>query len=235
MNAAGKQLKQLQETDLALRDYRQRLREIEKALNNDTAVIAAQKAVKDAEATLAPKQTALRDLELQVQTTEQKRESSQQRMYSGTVTNPKELQDIEKNIASLQRRQDDLEDKMLSLMVEIETANTTLEAAQERLEETLAASRANNKVLVEEKEQGEASIVALVAQREKLVVSLDDALVATYEDLRPKMAHRPIAILTDADTCSICGVKQTNIHAQDIRRGTEFLRCANCNRIIIAD
>lgn len=235
MNATGKQLKQLQETDLALRDHRQRLSKIEQALNNDSAVIAAQKAVEEAQANLTPKQTQLRDLELQVQTTEQKREGSQQRLYSGTVSNPKELQDIEKNIASLKRRQTSLEDTMLSLMVEIENATAIHQSAQETLESTRAESRANNQALVEEKDQLESKIIDLHALRDTLTTALDDDLVVMYEKLRSKMAQRPIATLTDAGTCSICGVRQTNTHAQDIRRTDDFLRCANCNRIILAD
>ncbi|MEL6402879.1 MAG: hypothetical protein AAFR81_00835 [Chloroflexota bacterium] len=235
MNVAGKQLKQLQETDLALRDDRQRVSEIEQALHNDSAVVAAQKAVEDAEGHLTPKQTQLRDLELQVQTTEQKRESSQQRLYSGTVSNPKELQDIEKNIASLKKRQTSLEDTMLALMVEIENAMAVLESAQATLNSTRTESRVNNKALVEEKDQLESKMTDLHTLRATLTTSLDDDLVALYEQLRPKMAQRPIAILTDDATCSICGVRQTNTHAQDIRRGDAFLRCANCNRIILAD
>lgn len=235
MNAVGQHLQHLQTIDLTLREHRKRLVTIETELGDNALVQAARKAVTQAEERLKPIQTDLRDLELQVQTTKQKRESSQQRMYSGTVTNPKELQDIEKNIASLKRRQSDLEDKMLTLMMDIDAVQSTLNTAQIALEDAMQDAAANNQALLTEKNTLETEVAQLETERVSVVDALDAGMVETYETLRPKMAQRPIAILTADNTCSICGVQQTNAHAQDIRRADQLLRCANCNRIILAN
>ena len=53
--------------------------------------------------------------------------------------------------------------------------------------------------------------------------------------MKPQMAFRPISVLSPEGHCTICGVQQINTHAQAIRRSDELMRCANCNRILIAE
>lgn len=234
MTDVGNSLYQLQQTDLAIRRKNERLKEISLELANQERVLKAQRAVDDAENHLKPLQKELRGLDLQVQATKQKQKSSEQRLYSGTVSNPKELQDIEQSIAALKRWQNELEDKMLELMLEVDAATETLEDAQRRLNVVLEESESNNKDLLSEKVVLESELESLKTERKTFVEDIEREYLTLYENLSPKMAFRPIATLTDDASCSICGVKQTNVHAQDIRRSGDLLRCANCNRILIA-
>jgi len=234
MADVGQTLYELQQTDLAIGNNDKRLKAIALALANQQPVKKAQATVAKAEAYLKPLQTDLRDLELQVQTNKQKQKSSEQRLYSGTVSNPKELQDIENNIASLKRWQDELEDKMLELMLAIEEGQERLNAANQQLEQALKTSETTHKELLDEKQTLESENKSLKTERNSLVSDVDADALRLYEQLAPRMAQRPVAMLTKDNTCSICGVQQTSIHAQEIRRTAELSRCANCNRILIA-
>ncbi|MEM9953828.1 MAG: hypothetical protein AAF846_19620 [Chloroflexota bacterium] len=234
MSSDAEQLLKLQQMDLTQRDHKARLTEIERDLANHAPVKKAQANLQQAEEALKPLQTQLRDLELQVQSTIQKRERSQQQLYSGAISNPKELQDIEQNIESLQRRQADLEDKQLELMLEVETAQETRETAETHLETVMAQMASSNQDLLEEKETLESELVTLGTDRQKLTAALPADYFALYQDLQPKMGFRPIAQLTDEQACSICGVQQTSLHAQQIKQSDDLLRCSSCNRILIA-
>lgn len=235
MTNVGKTLFKLQQIDLTLRKNKSRLDEIQQLLANDASVKRAQKLLEQAENILKPLQVNLRDLELQVQSTKQKREASENRLYSGNVSNPKELQEIEQNIASLKRWQSELEDKQLELMLEVEDANASFEQAQENLQVVSTKAAANNQELLAEKQSLEAETKMLRENRVEVVSELDEVDVALYEKMKPQMAFRPISVLSPEGHCTICGVQQINTHAQAIRRSDELMRCANCNRILIAE
>jgi len=234
MMNAGKTLYELQQIDLTLRKNKQRLQAIAGELANHAPVKRAQKVVKTAGIKLKPLQSEMRDLELQVQSTEQKRKSSEQHLYSGAVSNPKELQDIEQNIASLKRWQSELEDKQLELMMAVESAGEALHLAEEALQTVMNKAAASNQDLLSEKETLESDIIKLNAQRETVTVQLEQSHLDLYQGMQADMAFRPIATLNDERTCSTCGVQQTTIHAQAIRQSDDLMRCASCNRILIA-
>lgn len=235
MTNVGKTLFKLQQIDLTLRKNKSRLDEIQQLLANDASVKKAQKLLEQAENVLKPLKLSLRDLELQVQSTKQKREASENRLYSGNVTNPKELQEIEQNIASLKRWQSELEDKQLELMLEVEDADASFEQAQENLDVVSTEAASNNQELLAEKQSLEADTKMLRENRVEVVSELDEVDVALYEKMKPQMAFRPISVLSPEGHCTICGVQQINTHAQAIRRSDELMRCANCNRILIAE
>jgi len=230
----GKTLYELQQIDLTLRKNHKRLQEIEAELANHAPVQKAKKRVALAEEKLKPLQTELKDLELQVQSTKQKRDASETRLYSGTVSNPKELQDIEQNIASLKRWQSELEDKQLDFMMSIESAEEILSEARGNLDKVMNEAAASNTDLLSEKEILETDLTDLNADRDNIRSQLGDENLNLYNEMQPKMAFRPIAALTDERNCSICGVQQTSLHAQQIQQSDELLRCASCNRILIA-
>lgn len=235
MTNVGKTLFKLQQIDLTLRKNKSRLDEIQQLLANDASVKKAQKLLEQAENVLKPLKLSLRDLELQVQSTKQKREASENRLYSGNVTNPKELQEIEQNIASLKRWQSELEDKQLELMLEVEDADASFEHAQENLDVVSTEAASNNQELLAEKQSLEADTKMLRENRVEVVSELDEVDVALYEKMKTQMAFRPISVLSPEGHCTICGVQQINTHAQAIRRSDELMRCANCNRILIAE
>lgn len=234
MTKVGKTLYKLQEIDLTLSKNKKRLIDIQRLLSNDASIQKAQKDVDKAQSTLKPLQVSLRDLELQVQSTKQKRDASEKRLYSGSVSNPKELQDIEHNIASLKRWQGELEDNQLELMLEVEDAQAQLETAQSTLETVTAQVASKSQNLLDEKTSLEADMTMLSENRVEVVSQLDTADVDLYEKMKTQMASRPISVLTPEGNCTICGVLQINTHAQAIRRSDDLMRCTSCNRILIA-
>src|SRR5690606_9298701 len=74
---------------------------------------------------LAKEQKRIED---EVALVETKRAEVDKTLYSGTVTSPRELQALQDELGSLQRRQRQLEDKVLELMEQIEPLVEQLEA-----------------------------------------------------------------------------------------------------------
>jgi uncharacterized protein len=230
----GKALYELQQIDLTLIQHNKRLQAIAAQLADNAAVQSAQAAVNNAEATLKPLRTKLRDIELQVQSTRTKRESTEKRLYSGSVTNPKELNDMQNEIASLKKWLSELEDRTLEAMVEVEDAETVLAESQAVLEKVMNNVAAENKDLLYEKQRLESEVNKSQQRRMDAANNVDEANLKLYEALRPQKANHPIAHLNPDDTCSMCGIRQMGIVTKEIRRGEEIIYCRNCKRILVA-
>jgi predicted nucleic acid-binding Zn-ribbon protein len=84
-------LAQLQRIDTALDRARERVDLIAQQLADRSAVVAAESDHAEAERVLHSHQSELRDLELQVQDLRGKLTTLEQKLYSGSVVNPKEL------------------------------------------------------------------------------------------------------------------------------------------------
>lgn len=232
--AQGKALYELQDIDLKLLQSQKRLQQIEQQLADNAAVQAAQRKVNQAEETLKPLQVQLKDLELQLKSTRSKRQTTEDRLYSGSVSNPKELQDMQQEIASLNKRDNDLEDKMLELMMEIEDATTTLDTATSRLEQVVADNTAENADLVNERQELQQSVSDLRDKRDKKAATIKEDALAIYNAMRPKTGNRPMAKLTSENSCSMCGVQQNMMATKEIKRGDSLVKCNNCNRILVS-
>ena len=127
-------LYRLQLVDSRMDEIRVRLEEIRQILDNDEEMLQAKKAVAEIDSTLALAQHTLKQAEAEVEKQKIKIQQSDANLYSGNVKNPKELQDLQNEIASLKRHLNTLEDRQLEAMLEVETAEQANQTAQENLE-----------------------------------------------------------------------------------------------------
>ncbi len=225
-------LYQLQQIDLSIIQNQKRLKEIEAILADNSTVAQAQAGVEKVKQQLVPLRTKLRNLELDIQTNAEKFTASEQRLYSGNVKNPKELQEIQQEITSLKNRNNDLEDSMLELMMSIEETENTLDSAENTLEDATNAFAEQNSELMNEKSALESDNASLLEKREEKKANIDDDMVDLYNSLRRKKANKPIAPL-QGRSCGVCGIEQTMAIEQEVRRNQDVIYCVNCERILV--
>jgi predicted nucleic acid-binding Zn-ribbon protein len=118
-----KALHRLQKIDQDLDARRQRVRDIAVRLEQDDVLRQAQADVAALQSALHPPETRTADLNLEIQTIASQTGQLTNRLYSGKVNNPKELQDIQDKIAELKRRHAHLENTLLETMIAIEERN----------------------------------------------------------------------------------------------------------------
>ncbi len=224
-------LLQLQNIELAIRQKRKRLQEIDDILNDNAAVTAARQQVKKVEAELKPLRARLLDLELEVQTNETKQKSTEEKLYSGTVKNPKELTDLQREIEALKNWREELENRMLELMMEIEDVEATLTAAQANLKQVQEAAASKHQSLLDEKAELEQALAQAMEQYRAAQATIDEDVLKIYKDMRPQKGYRPVAVL-DGPNCGVCGVAQTTATLQAVRHGNQLVYCSNCGRIL---
>ena len=225
-------LYRLQIMDLALGHVQNRLDEIEKILGANEEVLGARQVLEAAEKVLLPWQANALNLDLEIKSVALKLQTTDQQLYAGKVTNPKELQDMETEIASLKRRQSQLEDELLEAMVNVENGQTAVVAAKENLQNVQALWAGSQIDLVDEKERLEADRDKRRKDRAQAATEIDAPNLAKYEALRVKKRGQAVALL-DGDNCKACGVEQTSMIGQLVRQeGTKLVICGSCGRIL---
>jgi predicted nucleic acid-binding Zn-ribbon protein len=221
----------LQEIDRSTKKARERIVEIEVLLEDDAAVQQALRAVQSAEASLNETRSEHSAAEHAVQSQRTKIKQNETALYGGSVTNPKELEDLQMEQESLKRYLATLEDRLLEAMMELDEAESAFENADAELDLVKTQSAAENADLVAEREAMQKDIERLESEREAILGNISPEDVATYEKLQDRFQGIVVAEVVGGN-CSICGVDLARSKLQDIQSGSELIRCSQCNRIL---
>jgi predicted nucleic acid-binding Zn-ribbon protein len=227
-------LLQLQAIDLELDAIRARQSAIDAALGDDPTVQAAQRAMLEAQSQLHTARVALQTLEYDGQALAEKISEVGERMYGGAVTNPKELQDLQKETESLKRRRATLEERQFEAMVEAEAKELAHADQQRQLQTAEAAAARSHGDLLEERQRLQGRAQQLETGREAVTASVPGADRDLYERLRQAKRGRAVSTLEDG-ACTACGVAPSSSRIQSARQGNDLILCGNCGRILCAD
>jgi hypothetical protein len=228
-------LYRLQLLDSRMDEVRARLEEIRQKLENDAEVNQAKKRVAETDSILKLAQYALKQTEEEVERQKVKIEQSEANLYSGNVKNPKELQDLQNEIAALKRHLITLEDRQLDAMLEDETSELANQAALNDLEQVKSRFAEQNQTLTSEQTHLKKEFERLETERQAAVSPLDTNLLAIYDQLRQHKRGLAIASVIDG-ACAACGTTLTPAQMQSARSTSlAYNYCPTCGRILFAN
>ena len=172
-------------------------------------------------------------LETEIQQIDDKVTHEQGRLYSGEVSNPKELSNIQAELDALRRRKSYLEDEELEVMERregVEKEHGDLFAAMADLDSKIAdATQRRDHASVEISEE----LTRLAAERAQLVPTIHPEVLALYEDIRARRGGIAVGALVDG-TCRACGLPLSPMQRDEIKRSNEpIIRCENCRRLLV--
>lgn len=231
----GDTLLALQEQDLAITRAEKSLEELPEKL----AVLQLRKRLKDIAAVRDKAAAYCRKVDALVSksndeasTVQAKIDAEQAKILSGEVTNPKELQNLTRELDSLKRRKDAIEHEELGLMEKAEAGDAQLA----KVEAALAEGAAKEALLLEEyKAKGgqlTTEIAAMKKKREKSAGDVPPALLERYEALRAAKHGIAVGAMV-GDMCSACRTQIPASKAQSLQAGPEIAECPNCKRILV--
>lgn len=226
-------LYRLQELDLERERWMSRVAEIDRTLNDETVVQAAQLAVAQAHNALNRARGQARALEHEMLQLTAKIADNEKRLYSGRLSNPKEMRDLQNDVQSHQRRRTELEEHQFSALIESETAETQLAAAQHQLQTAETAWHSGNTSLRTERAQIAERLASLDDERASLAGHIAATDMTLYQRLRASKNGRALARLEDG-VCNACWVEPNATVAQQARRSQEPALCPSCGRILYA-
>ena len=191
----------------------------------------ARRMAAEAEARLKTCRAKMRDLDLEVASLSQKIEADEGRLYSGRVSNPKELASLEDEVASLKRWREKKEEDLLRAMLETEEAEGALADAQSIMAQVMETWGAEQTALAEEQARLGERLVELREKREALAAIIGPGDMAAYESLRQRKGGRAVAAVRNG-LCEGCRMNPPSSQVQHARTGTDLVFCNNCGRIL---
>ena len=224
-------LYRIQEIDREFDRLKGRLEEIRITLEDSSEITQLKTDLDARETATTATITAARHAENEVDDQRLKLQSTEQSLYGGGVTNPKELEDLQMEAESLKRHLETLEDRYLAVMLEQEEAEITQEQSSVALKEAESRQRNLNETLITERDEIDRRLANLEAEREAALASVSDEDLATYEKLRTQLGGVGVVIL-NGDSCGACGLTLPASSRQLVSSGDELIRCSQCSRIL---
>ena len=162
-----------------------------------------------------------------------RRERDRTRMDTGQITNPKDLERMQHELVSLERRITTLEDAELEVMEALEQAQQVLDGLGIRADD-IDTRLAELFSLRDEKQAGiDASLTEVSSARADAVDGMPDDLMTLYERLREQKGIG--AALLRARQCGGCNMGLDSSELSRIRSAPEdeVIRCEECQRILV--
>ena len=223
----------LQQVDRQIDRAKARLEAIQKTLENDKELKSARTRFETLNDENLRALHGMKSAEAEVDGLKIKIEQAESSLYGGTVKNPKELQDLQKDIASLKKHLITLEERQLEAMMLSENTSIELEKAKNELD--LVQSRLGNehKKLLDEQSELIKQMESLGQEREASVTPIDISLLSDYENLRKQKRGVAVTEVED-DACASCGTT-LNAALQQNARSQKLAYCPSCGRILFAN
>jgi predicted nucleic acid-binding Zn-ribbon protein len=157
------------------------------------------------------------------------------RLYSGTIANPRELQALQADIDSLERRASELEDAAIALLEEREPYDAELAALDARRAELDGRAGELRARLAEAEAAIDAEIAAEKAARDEAAAGVGPALLARYEELRARLGGVGAARLEPGGRCGGCNLQLPAVEVARIKREPPdaVVCCDLCGRILV--
>ena len=228
-------LLQLQRVDSTIDRLQARLAH----LPEQAALDALEAKVQELDAQIAERQAVFDDvsirqrrLDFEVDTLVQKIRAESGRLYSGVVSNAKELQDISREVEALKRRKSVLEDNDLEVMEERDGVEKELEALTS--ERSSLAAEIERGRLSRDEAAGETGrqLTAAETERQRWVPRVDPQLIKVYETIRASKGGVGAAAMVDG-TCQGCHMRLPAQEAERVRTAGGLVRCDECQRILV--
>jgi predicted nucleic acid-binding Zn-ribbon protein len=152
------------------------------------------------------------------------------RLYGGTVRNPAELMEMQRELDAMRAKLSTAEDDALERMelvdqslAGLQSASAGVAARESQRDNAMEPLRARLASLTAERD-------VLNAERDALRADIDPGDLSLYARIA---AHRRPAVTGLAgDFCAGCHMPVSNEERRAVRTGTGLTQCANCDRIL---
>ena len=230
--ATAAELFALQETDQTLDRALARLAEIEAQLVESEELVTARETVEDRRKVVEALRARLSDAEESVDEVRRKASDVENKLYGGTVRNPKELGDLDADLRSIKSLIATREDFELGILVEFDEAEKQLQLAEADYAELKGSWDREQEALLKEKAEIEPRVASLEARREQQTPGIDASSLRLYQLLRDRHAGQAVARL-ERGMCQGCRISLPMSILSKARSGIGLVQCVSCERILL--
>lgn len=163
---------------------------------------------------------------------EQKTQKEESRLFSGGVSNPKELGSLQAEVAMLKKKRSGLDDLLLDVMVQKEDVVATKERLEAERREATVEAETLTKTVEELASQIDKELDLHSKARSEIASSIPEDLLALYDKIRESKGGVGAAALRGG-TCEGCHTQLPASEVEKLKAGRGIQRCDNCRRILV--
>lgn len=224
-------LYRLQQVDIQVDRAHARLQAIQKMLDDVAELRLAKERVESTSALCQSADRELKQAEADAQNQRIKIEQTEASLYGGKGHSPKELLDLQNDVAALKRHLITLEDIQLEAMVNVEKSISANQTALDELEAAQNRSAEQNRGLQIEQTALQRELDKLFSERAATAGPIPPDALSKYDQLRQQRRGLAVAVIND-NSCSACGSRLTAAQMQSSRASSQMAFCPSCGRIL---
>jgi predicted nucleic acid-binding Zn-ribbon protein len=221
----------LQTIDNQIDKILDRITSIDKKISFNQEIVDSEKELKSIQASLDTKKREIGETESQSNLLSKKLKQNNDAMYAGKIKNPKELQSVEEESASLQKRIKVFDDKIFELMLESETIENQLMTHTQKHQQRLATKEREDQNLLLERHSVMEALEKLKIEKNPIEKQIKAELLQKYALLRETRNKLAVATVSE-EACSACGNMITPAEIQKIKSPIDEYYCQICKRFL---
>jgi predicted nucleic acid-binding Zn-ribbon protein len=223
------QLYMLQQLDQELERQQKIIKDADEKLGKNECLREAQSECASQEQRLAEVANSQKTVEWELEDLQEKINHLGNRLYGGTIKNPKELVNLEQEVKDLRNKLGNKENELLELMTQAETIQGRVKASAQQLEALTQEWQQEQEGLKQRKVDAESRLAELSPSRQELAQQIDHEALKLYEQIRATKAQ-PIAKV-EQGRCQGCRITLPTGVWQRAKAG-DLVQCGSCARIL---
>ena len=225
------QLYDLSGIDGGIDRHGQSIASIDETLADNQLLLRSRRAVEVARAALSKQEVARKDLDLTVGSYQDKGKQLEEKLYEGTVRNPRELKGMQQELELLREQQKQQEDNLLLALETTEKAEQRLGGLEKTLREVQTAKQREQAQLLEEKARLQKELTKLEERRHSVSSQVNPNHMRLYDSLRSTRQSQAVARV-ERGICQGCRISLPTRAVQQARTSQEPAQCPSCSRIL---
>jgi uncharacterized protein len=223
----------LQELDNQADAIRAGLADIDERLGNEEELELLRTAVATLEEQRQPLAAAQKDQETVVEDGRLHIQREEEKLYGGTISSPRDLDDLQKEVVSLKASNQEREESLLAVLSELDEVDANLTRARTELANAQEAWDRDQAALAVDRERLTAQLAKLDELRLPQIERMLPDVHRLYEQLRHTRGGRAV-VRIERGTCLGCRITLPMNFVQRARTGNTVVQCSSCGRILFA-
>ena len=168
---------------------------------------------------------------LEAETQKDRSESLNSQLYGGEITNPRDLESLEREASNVRQLVEQHETTLLEITERIEEAQNKKSEQETKLGEARAAWEIRQAELQAAIKELNVERAGFEGQRSKLTEVLDPTSLQHYEVLRKSKGGLAV-VKVQRGLCQGCRMSLPTHQQQSVRNGRQTVLCSSCGRML---
>jgi len=227
--SVAKQLYQLQEIDLELESNEQARKQKTGQLGESLEVVRTRTELSSQRQHLEELKRQQLSAEWEIDDLTSRITTLEQKLYGGSIGNPKELASLQHEVEGFKARRNQLEDRALEIMEQVELSKARVTNISGELERLEAEWQREQEHLTIDIEQLKTTLSDFEHKRRLMSAKIDPQIVNLYQELKRQKGTAVARV--DQGMCCGCRISLPTIDLQQARSGN-LVQCSSCGRIL---